>query len=396
MKYMFLFLMFSVVSFGQAKVNYASIDKKMDAIPDSLTKSTDSIAHYITTNFKTESEKIRAVFYWIASNVTYDLDNMYVVNYKETKEERIVKTLKTKIGICYDYSLVFNEIADAVGVKSVLISGYTKLNGRVGSLSHAWCAAKIDSKWYLFDPTWGTGYLKSSNKNYTRNTNNSFFKIDPEIMILSHMPFDYLWQFIDYTVTNQEFIDGVYAGDETKEKFDFLKEIIRYESLSKANQFFESSQRIEKNGMKNQFISQAYVDAMNRWNYEKNNEKRAKFDENSSKINAVSKQCSEAVKNLNDFVNYRNRQFKPLVSDIEIKRKIEEPRGVLVKCEAIISEIRVSDDNNRNNLGEFENDISQLILKADEQLQFVNLYLAKPKSVRETMFYTAVRSSKSK
>ncbi|MBP6758701.1 MAG: hypothetical protein KA133_05565, partial [Flavobacterium sp.] len=192
--YLLLFSLFTVLSFGQSKVNYKLIDKKMDAIPVSFANSTDSIAKYINANFKTENDKIRAAFYWTASNISYDVDNMFEVDVNQTPQERITKTLKTRKGICIDYANVFNEIAHTLGIKSVVVSGYTKINDRVSNLSHAWCAAKIDNKWYLFDPTWGSGYVNNTDKKYTRNINNSFFKIVPELMINSHMPFDYLWQ----------------------------------------------------------------------------------------------------------------------------------------------------------------------------------------------------------
>jgi hypothetical protein len=319
---------------------------------------------------------------------------MFVVNLNQTKEDRIAKTLKNKTGICYDYAIVFNEIANATGIKAVLISGYTKVNERVANLSHAWCAAKIEGKWYLFDPTWGSGYVNNTDKKYTRNINNSFFKIAPELMINSHMPFDYLWQFINYPVTNKEFMEGVVAGDETKERFDFIKEIDRYESLSKVNQLSESSQRIEKSGMKNQLISQAYVDVNNRLNFEKDKENRAKFNEVNSKVNAIVKQYREAIKELNDFVNYRNKQFQPLASDEEIKRKIQVPRDELVKCKEALSAVEFIDNQNKSNLDNLEDNISQTLKQAEEHLKFVNLYLAKPKASRKTMFYTVIRSSK--
>ena len=91
----FTFL-FSVLSLGQAKVNYTLIDKKMEAIPNSDTNSTDLVAKYINANFKTESDKIRAVFYWTSSNISYDVKNMFVVNFGETPQDRIAKTLKTE------------------------------------------------------------------------------------------------------------------------------------------------------------------------------------------------------------------------------------------------------------------------------------------------------------
>lgn len=395
------FFLFSILSFGQAKVNYALIDKKMDAIPSSLTQSTDSIAKYINSYFKTENEKIRAVFYWTASNISYDLENMYVVNYNETPQERIAKTLKTQKGICMDYANVFHEIANAVGIKSILVQGYTKKNERVSNLSHMWCAAKIDNKWYLFDPTWGSGYVNSNDNKYTRNTTNSYYKVAPENMIYSHMPFDYLWQFMNYPVTNQEFIQGVIAGNESKEKFDFISEIAKYESLSKVNQFAESSQRIEKNGMKNQLIAQAYINAKNKWNYEKGKEKYEKDKEifekrklTNSKISEIVSQSNLAKKGLNEFINYRNIQFQPFLPDEEIKNMIQKPRDALAKCKMAIHDISNGEDQNTVNLEKIENNISQSLAKAEEHLQFVNLYLSKPKLARKTMFYTIVRTSK--
>lgn len=384
--YIFLF---SLISFGQVKVNYVLIDKKMDAIPTSFSNSTDLIGKYITENFKTEDDKIRAAFYWTASNIKYDVDNMFDVNINETSQERIAKTLKTKTGICVDYANIFNNIVNAVGMKSVVVSGYTKQNERVDGLSHAWCAAKVDNKWYLFDPTWGTGYINNKDKKYTRNTNKSFFKIDPEIMIYSHMPFDYLWQFMDYPLTNKEFIDGVVVGDETKQKFDFVKEIARLESLSKKEQYSESSQRIKKNGMKNQFISQAYVNAINHLNYETNIENRNKFNE-------IINQKNQADSQYKEYIQYYKKQFLPTLPDDEIKRMLQEPKEKLAKCLVAVSDFEKTESasSNQVNIDNLKKSISQILEKIELNLQFVNLYLSKPKAVRKTMFYTVVKTTK--
>jgi transglutaminase/protease-like cytokinesis protein 3 len=52
------------------------------------------------------------------------------------------------------------EIANKVGIETETISGYTK-NGAVDTMSHAWSASKIDNHWYIFDPTWGSGYVNN-------------------------------------------------------------------------------------------------------------------------------------------------------------------------------------------------------------------------------------------
>jgi hypothetical protein len=52
-----------------------------------LASSTDAIANYINANFKTETDKIRAVFYWTASNISYDVPGMFDLNVNEFQKK---------------------------------------------------------------------------------------------------------------------------------------------------------------------------------------------------------------------------------------------------------------------------------------------------------------------
>ena len=108
---------------------FAAIDKKGISIPDSLTKTTANLSKYINENFQTEKDKARAIFVWLASNIQYDVENMFAINFYETKENKISKTLNTKKGICENYAALFTEIAGGCGIKSFVIEGYTKQNG---------------------------------------------------------------------------------------------------------------------------------------------------------------------------------------------------------------------------------------------------------------------------
>ena len=375
--YLILSFCFSLLSFGQANVGYTLVDAKMNVIPANATISTETIAKYINTNFKTENDKIRAVFYWTASNISYDVANMFAVNSTETPQDRITKTLKTKKGICGDYAIIFSEIANLVGVKTVVVEGYTKQDGKVATLAHAWCAAKIENKWYLFDPTWGSGYV--NNNKYTRKINNGYFKVVPSKMINSHMPFDYLWQFGNYPITNQEFIEGKPQINKTKKSFDFENEITKYEALPKIDQLFESAQRIEKNGIKNQLISTAYSNKKMSWNI-------ARENENGAKYNTIVNQYNEAIKELNDFIYYRNNKFKPILPDDEIKSKIQNPIQKLKKCQESLFRIGSMGSENAASVSDLKKSVADAIVQSETHLQFVKDYLSKSKLVRKTMF----------
>src|SRR5690242_8445348 len=180
--------------FAQKKaVNpYAAIDKKALQLPDSLTKTTDQIAGYINSNFVTDSEKSRAIFIWVASNIQYDIDNMFAINFYEKKEDKIEKPLRTRKGICENYASLFTDICIKSGIKSFVIEGYTKQNGFAAYIPHAWSAALIDSSWFLFDPTWGSGYV--SDGKFFKKINNDDYKAIPATFIKSHITFDYMGQ----------------------------------------------------------------------------------------------------------------------------------------------------------------------------------------------------------
>ncbi len=148
---------------------------------------------------------------------------------------------------------------------------------------------------------------------------------------------------------------------------------------------FEVAQRIEKGGMKNQHISQAYVHAKTAWRNESERENGKQYGEIVSQFNRANHQ-------LNDFINYRNKQFQPMVSDVEIKKRIQEPIDSLIKCRERLFEFEksLSNVNNKSNVNNLKEAIAKRLEKSEEYLQFVNSYLSKPISVRRTMFYTTV------
>ncbi len=193
------------------------------------------------------------------------------------------------------------------------------------------------------------------------------------------MPFDYLWQFINYPITNQEFIDGKIQINKTKKNFDFEREITKYEDLPKIDQLFESAQRIEKNGIKNQLISQAYAYAKRSWNTQRENENGAKY-------NVIVKQYNEAVNELNDFIYYRNNKFKPILPDDEIKSKIQDPIQKLKKCQESLFRIGSMGSENANSVSSLKKSVADALIQSETHLEFVNNYLSKSKLVRKTMF----------
>ena len=375
--FLLLFSLCSISSFGQANVGYTLVDAKMNLIPDNATISTDAIVNYINANFKTDDDKIRAAFYWTATNISYDVKNMFNQNPTETSQEKITNTLKTRKGVCIDYAEVFNELTKKIGIETYIIDGYTKQNGKVSTLAHAWTAAKIDKKWYIFDPTWGSGYV--DNGKFSKKLKNYYFKAEPSTIIASHIPFDYLWQFLNYPITNGEFYEGKIQIDKSKKYFDFEKEITKQNRLSEIDRLFDSSERIEKNGLKNALIVEYYGVKKKQLTYLRQNE-------NIEKLNAIVAEMNEAVVLLNDFILYKNNKFKPTFSDEEISNMIQKPREKLIKCQNDIYKVGSTGTENASYVNSMKKSIETNLALAEEYVSFVKSYLSKSKLVRKTMF----------
>jgi len=382
--YVMLFVLFiSAFGFGQNPARYSEIDRKVDDIPSNMEKSTTSIANYISENFTGSQDQIRAVFYWTASNISYDLDEKE--NSKkpsQSPQEKIAYALKTKKGVCMHYVEVFKDIANKLGIETVSIGGYTRSsNGQIATVSHIWCASKVNGTWYLFDPTWGGGYVNRGR--YVPEINNKFYKTDPKVLLASHMPFDYMWQFSEYPITNQEFYDRKTESSDKSLRYDFKSEIENYMSLSTAEQAKATASRIQENGVKNGLIADRLDYENYRVSYEKNKD-------NFDRIQHIIDTYREAGNQFKDFLSYRNRQFMPLTSDDKIKSKILAPYSMILKCEKEIRQIKDVPKENIDNFNSIKEAIAEAKQKFEKQVDFVNEYLSKDRSERDKMFYKRV------
>jgi len=374
----FIFTWLLLGSKAQKNTEFSRIDKIMLQIPEPMTHSTKGIADYINSNFTNQSEKARAAFIWVASNIQYDIENMFALNNYQNSKELIDKVLRTRKGVCMHFAELFNEIADLVGLKTYVISGYTKQDGSIANLSHAWCAGFIDSAWYLFDPTWGSGYVQ--NYKYVREINNFYFKAEPDQLIKSHMPFDPLWQFSNYPLTNQEFYEGKSPDSKNRPFFNFPDTLAAYENESELERLISASRRIEKNGVKNSMISDEL----------KSNKQEIEYHNNSIAVdthNAAVNFYNEGIYGLNKFIDYRNKQFTPQKSENEIRKMLETTENSLILAKDKTKEIKTPDSKIRSSMVQLGRMIDEAIVNLNEQKAFVEKYFNTGKMFRKSLFY---------
>ncbi len=374
----------SLMAYAQKENGFINTEKILRNAPDSVFYSTSSFAKYLEHSFYKDEDILRGIFVWIAKSISYDVENMYWIQYYEQPGELIEKTFLTRKAICQGYAELFNELCHQTGIQSCVVHGYTKQNGAISNGGHAWIVAKNNGTWYCFDPTWGAGYIQDGK--FVRSFSPEYFMADPEAFIASHMPLDPMWQCLDQPFSIQDFYHGERKKKNDDLNYTFADSINDYMQLTRIQQYEVTLRRIEENGIRNsiildyaRFLEQTLENAelLKKYEYQK---------QMAEKLNEAVVHYNAGANLFNRYINFYNRQFKPAMPDIEIQgmldtseREIKISKGILTGIDPFNSEMK----QNINQLITANKDLQYLI---DEQKVFLRKYLTTSKAYRVSLF----------
>jgi transglutaminase/protease-like cytokinesis protein 3 len=245
----------SIISYSQQKgVSFAAIDRNVKAVPfsDAITLSQN-----LTRPYKTDLEKTRSIFRWIADNIAYDvdayhdIDRLYEgiwdkVKYSDSASQKyqelvVEYVLNKKMAVCDGYSRLFKSLCDHAGLKSEIITGYSRSQyDSIGAVktkpSHAWNAVFIENSWKLLDVTWASGHANDSVTVFTRKYEDYYFLTDPISFFNTHYPEDIKWSMLPHTPSLPQFFNYPFFYPAFyKYGFSFLKPLTGHIEVSRRN-----------------------------------------------------------------------------------------------------------------------------------------------------------------
>jgi transglutaminase/protease-like cytokinesis protein 3 len=348
---------------GFNKVKYLNI-------PDSLTNTTANIAAYINSHFNGEENKVHAIYNWLIANLKYDKDSSTIINAGVDPGAKISVALKRKKGVCENFAAIFNEVCLKSGLISFVVNGYTKQSGKVDKAGHSWCAVSVDKNWYLFDPTWDVGNGISS----------QYFMVRPAEFITSHMPYDPLWQLLNYPISHEQFYSGNIYKKNNPDYFNYIDSVSAYIKMDSLHKLQSTALRIQNQGMYNPRIKDNY-------NYVKMHVEMINQDNDLDLYNSAMADLNDATTILNSFIQYRNNQFIPEKTDEELRvlltdidSKMDSSLYKLDRVDKSKATLVLGTDDVRERL----NNLSKKILT---QKAFLKQYLETPKPERKNLFY---------
>jgi len=372
MKRFFQFLLILIPLEFASGADYSKIDSQSATVPAAL-KTVQEISGYLTKNLSTPTEKVRAIYYWISHNIRYDVSQLENagISYRSGERNLLNEVLQKRQGVCQHYAELFNACCKAADIQSYIIAGYTKTDGKIADLAHAWNAVVIDGKYYEIDATWAAGYV--DNGKFTAKFNDVYFMISPAEFIKTHIPFDLIWQFLDNPVSNKEFQAGDFSKLKIRSNLNFSDSIKSISGLDSLSILIRENKRIRNSGLTNDLIRE-YV------SYNQQNIVQIKYNQAVGEFN-------KAVEAYNIYVMHKNKQFKG--SSLEDAKIMELLTAANNHAESSENRIRFLNGDNSTimkNIFELQANIEALKKNIDTESAFVKKYISTGKPFRLFLF----------
>ncbi len=217
---LFLFIFTSFLGYSQ---NFSSIKEVTRKYPKYL--NAEKLAKRIASDFKTHEQQVKATFYWISKNISYDLDSFHNSRQKrihfsyrgeadklkkiqEIKDGIVHKTFINRKAVCEGYAQTFSKICTLLNIKNSVIKGYVRnsindINNIRNITNHAWNAVKIKGKWIYLDATWAAGFVY--NNKWVQKFNSYYYNITEDKYFKTHFPESKLWQLRVSRISKEQF-----------------------------------------------------------------------------------------------------------------------------------------------------------------------------------------------
>ena len=190
----------SLSSLAQRTSNdFKMVDDYVQSLGSLDTLNMGTISYVVTKKFPENRDKVRAIFDWIAYNISFDCKAARNNGNEKTNSDDVLKFRKTT---STGYATLFQDMCSVVKIRCLTVNGYAKysvedINEIPDQFNHAWVVVQLGQSpesWYYVDPTWGSGYTDAKMITYTKQYNDNYFFANKSLFNFQHFPDNKAWQ----------------------------------------------------------------------------------------------------------------------------------------------------------------------------------------------------------
>jgi len=163
----------------QLGISYTFNKEETEGIQKEIYDKVNSVVGSVVNDSMSDKEKVTALNNWIVKNGEYDYDALAASDAGGILPDEYAHAWTAKgilvdgIGVCASYAYAFNALANAAGVRTIVVTGDVQDGG-----AHAWNKVRIGTNWRSVDPTWndspgGNRFLMITDKDFTGSATRS-------------------------------------------------------------------------------------------------------------------------------------------------------------------------------------------------------------------------------
>lgn len=196
-----IILSFFLSAFAVAQTSgsrFKTVDDYVKSLGSLDTLNMGTISYIVTKKFPDNMDKVRAIFDWIAYNISFDCKAARSNGNEKPDPENVLKFRKTNAS---GYAALFQDMCSVIKIRCLTVDGYAKnnveqINEKPDEFNHTWVVVQLGlspETWYYVDPTWGSGYTDDKVIVYTKAYNDAYFFADKTIFNYQHFPDNTAW-----------------------------------------------------------------------------------------------------------------------------------------------------------------------------------------------------------
>jgi transglutaminase/protease-like cytokinesis protein 3 len=190
--------------------DFKVVDEYVKSLGTLDTLNMGTISYIVTKKFPDAKDKARAIFDWIAYNISFDCRGAKKNGNEKNNAEDVLKFRKATAS---GYAALFQDMCSVVKIRCLTVDGYLKnnteqFNEKPDEFNHTWNVIQLGESpetWFYVDPTLGSGITDEKLTIFTKEYNDAYFFADKIIFNYQHLPDNKAWQLGPGTKSSSNF-----------------------------------------------------------------------------------------------------------------------------------------------------------------------------------------------
>ena len=197
---LFFLLPFSLNVFAQTTTrDFKAVDEYVQKLGSLDSLNMGTISNLVTKPFSDKVDKLRAIYYWIANNISYDCKAARTGN---TQKNSPTEVLLYRRAVGIGFASLFQDMSSSANIRCLTADGFVKTSvEQIGEtkaeINHSWAVVQLGQSpdtWFYIDPALGSGTTDNEMKLFTKSFNGAYFFADKTIFNLQHYPDNEAWK----------------------------------------------------------------------------------------------------------------------------------------------------------------------------------------------------------